>query len=345
MTMRPMLSVFVLLVATACNQRSEGKAHMPPAAGSGAVPLPELTLPRTGGMTGSGASTPTEGHATGSLFPKAEAQLAPNASGVISKITVNEGDRVKKGQVVVQLDARDASLRLQQARASLEAAQVGLRGVQVEYDRTKSLFDQNAVARAVWDQVQTRYDAAKVGVQQAQVAVSMAAKMSTDTTLRSPIDGVVTAKLKNVGEMATMMPPTIVIVIQDQSSLELRFRVPERELPSLEVGKEVAARIGGLDVRRSAKILRVNPTIDPRTRTLEVVAVIDNADRALRPGVLVEIDYRNSITAGSASGPALEVTPPKPSPVTPAPVVVPESPSGSATPAAKGVAAETMGRP
>jgi len=341
MTMRPMLSVLVLLLGSACNQRSDGKAHMPPATGSGAEPLPQLSLPRSGDATNPNASTPTKGHATGSLFPKAEAQLAPNASGVISKITVEEGDRVKKGQVVVQLDARDAALRLQQARAALDAAQVALAGVQVEYDRTKSLFEKNAIARAVWDQVQNRYDAAKVGVQQAQVAVSMAAKMSTDTTVRSPIDGVVTAKLKNVGEMVTMMPPTIVIVIQDQSSLELRFRVPERELPSLEVGKEVAARIGGLDVRRSAKIQRVNPTVDPRTRTLEVVAMIDNADRALRPGLLVEIDYgsNNNNTAGSASGPGLEATPPKPSPI-----VAPKSSAGSATPG-KAVADETAGRP
>lgn len=346
MTMRPTLSVFVLLLATACNQRSEGKAAMPPAVGSGAVPLPELSLPRSGDAINAGAATPTEGHATGSLFPKAEAQLAPNASGVISKITVQEGDRVKKGQVVVQLDARDASLRLQQARAALEAAQVGLRGVKVEYDRTKSLFEQNAIAQAVWDQVQTRYDAAKVGVQQAQVAVSMAAKMSTDTTLRSPIDGVVTAKLKNVGEMVTMMPPTIVIVIQDQSSLELRFRVPEQELPSLEVGKEVSARIGGVDVRRSAKIHRVNPTIDPRTRTLEVVAVIDNTDGALRPGMLVEVNYGNTIRAGSASEPAPEATSPKSPTSVPAPATAPEPAMGSAaTSATKAVAGETEKQP
>lgn len=344
--MHATLSVFVsvLLFGTACNQRSDGKAHMQPATGSGAAPLPELRVPGPDG-TDAGASTPTDGHATGSLFPKAEAQLAPNASGVISKISVNEGDRVKKGQIVVQLDPRDASLRLQQARASLDAAQVGLRGVQVEYDRTKTLFEQNAIPKAIWDQVQTRFDGAKVGVQQAQVAVSMAAKMATDTTLRSPIDGVVTAKLKNVGEMATMMPPTVVIVIQDQSSLELRFRVPERELPHLEVGKEVAARIGGLDVRRSAKIQRVNPTIDPRTRTLEVVAVIDNTDRALRPGVLVEVDYRGSVTAGSASEPAPAA--PKAPPHGPAPVVTPKPTPGSAsvTPAAEGVTAETTVRP
>jgi len=336
MTNRPMLSVFLVLLAGACNQRSDGKAHMPPAAGSGAAPLPELSLPRSGAANNPGASTPTEGHATGTLYPRAEAQLAPNASGVISKITVEEGDRVKKGQVIVQLDARDASLRVQQARAALDAAQVALRGVEVEYNRTKSLLEKNAIAPAVWDQVQTRYEAAKVGVQQAQVAVSMAVKMSTDTTLRSPIDGVVTAKHKSVGEMVTMMPPTIVVVIQDQSSLELRFRVPERELPSLDVGKEVQARIGALDIRRTAKIQRVNPTIDARTRTLEVVAMIDNTDRALRPGVLVEIDYRNSIRTEGPGKPGSEPAPPK----------VPKSPPDSAPPATEAArAAQGAERP
>lgn len=298
--------------APACKQRGDGKQHLPPATGSGAAPLPQLPVFGTG-AAGS-AATPTEGRATGTLYPIAEAQLAPNASGVISKILVDEGDLVKKNQVVVQLDARDASLRLQQARASLEGARVSLRGTQVEYDRTKALFEQNAIQKAIWDQVQTRYDGAKVAVQQAEVSVSMAAKSLADTTLRSPLDGVVTTKLKSVGEMATMMPPTVVLVVQDQSTLELRFRLPERELARIEVGKTVGTRIeaaGG--ATRTAKIVRVNPTIDARTRTLEVVAVMDNADRALRPGLLVEVDFRGSQTAGTPTPP----TPPTPPTKTP----------------------------
>lgn len=294
--------------APACKQPGDGKQHLPPATGSSAAPLPKLPTFGSAAAAGS-AATPTEGRATGTLYPVAEAQLAPNASGVIAKILVNEGDRVKKNQVVVQLDARDASLRLQQARASLEGARVSLRGTQVEYDRTKTLFEQNAIQRAIWDQVQTRHDGAKVAVQQAEVAVSMAAKSLADTTLRSPLDGVVTTKLKNVGEMATMMPPTVVLVIQDQSTLELRFRLPERELARIEVGKTVGTRIeaaGG--ATRTAKIIRVNPTIDARTRTLEVIAVMDNADRTLRPGLLVEVDFRGSQTAGAPTPPPTKMT-------------------------------------
>ena len=88
MTIHATLSVFVsvLLFGTACNQRSDGKAHMQPATGSGAAPLPELRVPGPGG-TNAEPATPTEGHATGSLFPKAEAQLAPNASSGHALIT------------------------------------------------------------------------------------------------------------------------------------------------------------------------------------------------------------------------------------------------------------------
>jgi membrane fusion protein (multidrug efflux system) len=90
--------------------------------------------------------------------------------------------------------------------------------------------------------------------------------------------------------MATMMPPSIVLVVQDQAQLELKFRLPERALAALKEGAVVKARFDALGVSRDATVSRINPTVDPQTRTIELVAVIDNADGALRPGLLAEVD-------------------------------------------------------
>jgi RND family efflux transporter MFP subunit len=286
---RSALIIFVALAAAACRRDGDGKAELPPATGPAAPPAPALPKVEPIAAAGGDAGSAGDSLTTGTLFPHAEAQLAPNASGLIARILVDEGTRVKKGDVLFRLDATDASLRRDQAQAALAAAKVNLKATKVEYDRTKAMLDENAVNRSQWDAIEARYDAAAVGVRQAEVAVNMADKAVADTTVRSPLDGVVVAKLKNEGEMATMMPPTIVLVVQDQATLDLRFRLPAHALTTIKTGDTVTAKLQSLGLTRTAKIARVNPTVDVRTRTVEVVAELDNKDLTLKPGLLAEV--------------------------------------------------------
>jgi RND family efflux transporter MFP subunit len=293
-----------LLLSTAavgCGKR-DGAKDLPPAQGAGAAPMP--TLPSVATKEEGAAVVPTEGHTTGTTYPRAEAQIGPNAGGVISQILVKEGDRVRKGQVLFRQDSKDAALRVDQAKAALEAARVNLRATETEYNRTKSMFDQKAVSQMQWDQVAARMDGARVGVSQAEVALNMAHKFLADATVRSPISGLVVSKLKNEGEMATMMPPTVVLVVQDQSVLELRFRLPEKALTQIKLGDVVNASFEAVGVKRAAKVSRIQPAVDPRTRTVEVVAEIANPDGNLRSGLLAEVelgdDKSGSKTVGRA---------------------------------------------
>jgi RND family efflux transporter MFP subunit len=288
-------------LAPACKKSAEDKDKaLPPASGPGAAPLPALPQIKT--TTAEEASTvvaPTEGHTTGTTFPRAEAQVGTNASGVIQKIHVKEGDKVRRGMVLFRQDTRDAALRVQQAQAALEAAKVNLRATETEHARTKAMYDAKATTGMQWDQIVAKLDGARVQVQQAEVLLSMARKALADATVRSPLDGVVASKLKNEGEMATMMPPTVVLVLQDQSTLELRFRLPERALSEIAVGDPVTAKFNAVGVTREAKVARIQPAVDARTRTVEVVAELPNKDGALRSGLLAEVSLP---TRGSAAG-------------------------------------------
>jgi RND family efflux transporter MFP subunit len=295
----------VLAVAPAlagCKQKAEGQAALPPASGPGAPPAPALPKLERGAGVGSTTVAASEGKTTGTTYPRAEAQVGPNGQGVIAKINFKEGDRVRRGGVLFRLDTGDAALRVEQAKTALAAAKVNLSATETEYKRTRSLFDQKAVNSMQWDQMQARMDGARVGVEQAEVALRMASKMLADATVRSPIDGVVAMKLKNEGEMATMMPPTIVLVVQDQSVLELRFRLSERDLARVRVGDTVTARFEALGETREARVVRVSPAVDPRTRTVEFVAEIPNANGALKSGLLAEVEL----------GKAAAMTPPPP---------------------------------
>jgi RND family efflux transporter MFP subunit len=269
------------------------------------VPAPEVpsvgslmsAAPGAGGAPGARALS-----ATGTLYARAEASLGPNASGTLSHIAVREGDKVKKGQLLFRLESAQANLAVQQARASLESARVNLRAVELEFNRTKELYDRGSVPQASFEQVQARYDLAKSSLAQSEVQLALLQKTAADAVVRSPIDGVVTSKLKNVGEAVSMVPPTIVLVVQDVNHLELRARLPEHALGSIKPGSKLLAVFPALGVRREVLVSRINPAVDVATRTVEVIADVDNADGSLRPGMLADVTLGSDAFATGGAG-------------------------------------------
>ena len=307
--LRPGLLVTLLaagLLTSACAGEEEGAASMPPASGPGAPPRKDL--PALPGKVGAGAGAVADAarETTGTTFPRTQAQVGPNMSGVLAAIAVEEGDRVKKGDFLFRLRTQDFDLRVRQALAALKSAEVGMSAVKVEYDRTQRLVEKNAINQAAWDQVQAQYQAAQAGVEQARVAVAMAQKARADAAVRSPIGGVVTAKLKSEGEMVTMMPPSIIVVIEDHSVLELRFSLPEQDVATLATGDVVQADFTALGVAVESKVVRISPNVDPRTRTIEVVTEIPNEDGRLKAGMLATVRINGAVAeaAPAADAPA-----------------------------------------
>ena len=292
------LALLTLVPMAACKRE---QAELPPAKGNDAPAMPDLPQLDKADDQATTVTT-SEARTTGTTYPRAEAQLGPSASGLIDKIFVKEGDLVKRGQVVFRQDVRDAALRVDQAKVQLESTRVNLRASEQDYQRTKAMFDQKAMNQVQWDQAQTRLDSAKVGVQQAEVALNVANKALADATVRSPIDGIVVSKLKNEGEMATMTPATTVLVIQDQSALELRFRLPERALRYVKIGATVKATFDAVGVEREAKVVRIQSAIDAQTRTVEVVVLIPNQDNALKAGLLASVEMGSIVAAAAAAG-------------------------------------------
>jgi multidrug efflux pump subunit AcrA (membrane-fusion protein) len=99
------------------------------------------------------------------------------------------------------------------------------------------------------------------------------------------------------------MPPTVVVVVEDHSSLELRFRLPESQLGSLAAGDVIKASFVATGEARDARVVRVAPSVDPATRTVEVVSTIDNADGKLRAGMLANVARPGAVAAAAPTPP------------------------------------------
>lgn len=289
------------LLSVSCNESRAEPLPAATGANAAALPsLPKLDGPETDAMAG-GVLT-----ATGSTYAIHEATLSPKASGTLAKVYVEEGDRVKKGQVLFALDGSGAALAVQQAQAGLSAATVGLARAQMDYDRTKQLFDRGVVAPALYDQAKIGLDQAKVGLEQATVGLSTARKMAGDMVVVSPLSGVVSAKLKHTGETVTMMPPTSVVVVQDISKLDVKVKLPESGLREVAVKDPMRVRLPLLDKSVDIEVARINPSVDPIMRTVEVVGTIDNAPGELKAGMLVEVTFPKTAAAqASGSGPVV----------------------------------------
>jgi membrane fusion protein, multidrug efflux system len=296
--------IAVALTLVACGKGNDGKQALPPATGSGSPPLPSLPVVAST-QPPAGATTTSVRRSTGTLLPHSEVAVVARSHGVIVALTVDVGARVRKGQVVFRVDDRDAALRLAQAQTQLAAARQQQTSIDVEYRRTKLLFEQQAASAQQWDQISAQLEGAKVGVAQAHNGVAVASKAVADTTAVAPIDGVVVARHVALGDYVSDSPATKVIVVQDQATLDLKFRLPERALSSVRTGDAITVALPALGVTRKATISIVAPSVDPRTRTIELTAVLDNRDGALRPGLMadVELEAQVASTATPAASP------------------------------------------
>ncbi len=275
----------------ACKHKDPAAGKLPPATGSGAAPLPELPEVKPGAGTGSATGDPLAPGAVvaGTLQARDQVAVAPRGSGTILTVAVDEGAHVTKGAVLFQLDSRDAMLMKKQAMNQLAGAELQLRTAQREYDRIKGLVAQNALPQQQLDALEAQVDGAKLQIAGAQTSIAMASKTINDAAGRAPLTGIVIKKLMSAGEYATMMPPSPVVIIQDQAALDLKFRLTERALSSVKPGDPVTVTIPSLTQTRAAVIAQIAPMVDPRTRTVELTARLDNCDGGLRPGLAAEV--------------------------------------------------------
>ncbi len=210
---------------------------------------------------------------TGTVLPYEEAHIAPAVPARINRILVDVGDKVTKGQLLVEMD----NTQLFQARVQLD-------NLEKELARLDTLLRAGAVTQQSYDQLKTQY----------QVAQSNIDNLATHTQVRSTLNGVVTGRYFSAGEMFTGTPspagkPAIVSINQVRP-VKVIIGVSERFLPQVSRGQTAEVTTDVFPGRVfNGKINRIFPTIDRATGTFRVEVVIDNQDESLRPGMFARV--------------------------------------------------------
>ena len=211
---------------------------------------------------------------TASLEAPQEAQVVAKTSGVLFKLMVEEGDLVKAGQVVAQIDPERARLEVQRTYAAL-------RKLEAEYRRSTELFERKLVAADAHERL--RYD-----VDSQRAAHELAKLELSHTNVEAPISGVVAQRMVKLGNLIQLNQPMFRIV--NTEHLEAVLNVPERELQTLSAGMSVTLMVDALPGQRFVgEIDRVSPVIDPTTGTFRVTSEFTDISGRLKPGMFGRI--------------------------------------------------------
>ena len=227
--------------------------------------------------------------ATGEMVADVHSELVPRQAGRIGTILVDEGESVRQGQALLEIEDDYLRLAVDAARAQLAQAAAGLAEAERELERKKGLFEKESISRAVYDRVRSVFEGATATHDLARVNLALAETQLEDAVLRSPIDGVVAARRVEVGESLSPGKPAFVIV--RTRPLRLRFQLPERHLPDVHEGQTVTAYVDPYPGEAFVGTIRVvGQVIDPASRSLVVEALFENADQRLRPGLFARVE-------------------------------------------------------
>lgn len=221
---------------------------------------------------------------SGNLAPQTRVAIMATLPGTLARVSVQVGDRVKQGQAVATLDRREIDAQVDAAEASLgvthaglEAAEAALASASLEQARSKNLFDKGALPRQRLDAADTavrsssaQRDLAKANVAQAEAALRRAREVQRDTTLTSPINGVVVERNYDAGSLVGPGQKAVVVVA-DLSIMKLEAGVSELEAGRLRVGMpaRIVAQALPNDVFEG-RLANIAPEVDPRNRHFAV---------------------------------------------------------------------------
>lgn len=228
--------------------------------------------------------------ALGSLKTIEDVILSPKRSGIIKNILVKEGDRVKKGQVLVQLDDVDARLQMERAEAMLRQAETTLETDQNTLSRYQRLLEMKVIPQQTYDDLKLRVKLDEVKLDLAKTELEMAKQNLLDHQIVSPIEGVVDLKIAAIGEHVNVAPKDQIMRIVQMNPLELEFHIPENRVSGIQIGSRIQFILKAFGRETFWGIIQyISPTVDPVTRNVKMKARVKNPNYRLKPGFFAEV--------------------------------------------------------
>jgi len=250
-------------------------------------------------------------NATGRVVAWRKAAVSTKATGRLEWLGVQEGSRVKAGEVIARLESQDvaaardsAQAALGAARANLQQGEAELRDAEVALKRARELFEKKFVAESAVDTARARHEKAVAAIASLRAAIGVAeanlrsASVSVEQTLiRAPFDGIVLTKNANVGDIITPFSSAAgttgaVVNMADLETLEVEADVAESSIGKIRAGMPTEVQLDAYpDLRLLGEVSRVVPTVDRSKATLLVKVAFKEKDARVLPDMSAKVAF------------------------------------------------------
>ncbi len=267
------------LSVTACRDLPDRPATHPAPAATAVEPSELVTVTREAISSGPAIS--------GELRAAREATVRAEMAGSISNLTVEEGQMVRRGQVLCRIEAPSLRDSAASAQVNVQSADEALATATREEERAARLVAQGLLPRRDLEAAHKTVADAEARRADAQAKHAAAIEQSGKSTVRAPLTGVVSTRAANAGDVVAAGAPIVTIV--DPAMLQLHASVPADALPLLKTGVPVEFRTSGdPNATFAGRIDRIAPVADPVTRQVQVYVTVPNASRRLIAGLFAE---------------------------------------------------------
>ncbi|MBD3290039.1 efflux RND transporter periplasmic adaptor subunit [candidate division KSB1 bacterium] len=237
---------------------------------------------------------------SGKIRPEVEVKISANVSAEIIGLYVEEGDKVKKGDLLVELDAKRYEAALERAKSNLKSARANLKKAKSDYKRTLDLYTKKLISDAEKESAEATLLLAESEVEQAQASLEETEDQLQKTKIYSPMTGTVSQLNKELGEIAlgSTFQADVIMVVADLSNMEVVAEIDENDVVLVSIGDSTNIEVDAIpDTTFSGIVMEIAHTATTRglgtqeeVTNFEVkIAVINPVDK-LRPGMSATVD-------------------------------------------------------
>ena len=280
--MKKLLKIFIILVILGAIAYGVKTFFFSASAENAAGPLVSAKVVQT--------TISTTISATGTLEPVDQVEVGTQVSGDIAKIYADFNSKVKKGQVIAELDKSKLKATLAQAEIAYRSAETDYKYKESTYNRVKKLSESNSASAVELETAEYNMNSAKLSVERSQNEVNQARLNLSYATIKSPIDGVVLKRAVEVGQTvaASMSTPTLFVIAKDLNQMKVMADVDEADIGQVKQGQRVTFSVDAFQnetFNGTVQEVRLNPTTTSNVVTYTVVISAENPEQKLLPGM------------------------------------------------------------
>lgn len=218
-----------------------------------------------------------------------QSTVSAQISGRVKEVYFDIGDRVKKGQIILRIDEREADQALAGSQAQVLQAQAALQNAKVNYERSQQLFEQKFISQSALDKALSDYKMAQAQAAASEAGEKQTALAQSYTSVIAPYSGVVSARMVEMGEMVMVGKPLMTGF--DPAQMRVIVNVPQYKLADIGTHPQVTVEVPSLSRWIKAALVTVQPSADPRTHSTQVKISLPENENGLYPGMFVRAHF------------------------------------------------------